>query len=177
MVRLSKKEKEFIINKWRDIEFIGSFSGLSTFLLSLRHKYPEKKYKFSDIETVLKEDPVYLAHLQMPKKIIRRTVNYSEMAPRVSYHADLFEMPPFDNKKFGLLVVDQMTNMIYTRSQETKSADETFRCFMDIFSSNDLLKTLHYFSVDKGAVTRAIIILKFVGLIRRSICFQIVNRV
>ena len=63
---------------------------------------------------------------------------------------DLFEMPPFENFTCGLLVVDQLSNKIFTRAQKTKTAAETFASFMDIFKKNKLLHLLQWVSSDAG---------------------------
>lgn len=147
---LSKRNRLFIIKAWKNSSFYGSYSGESTFLLSLQKEYPKRKFTRSMIRAALTDIPVYTEHRPVKKVISRRKINFNSISVKTSFQMDLFQMPKFGLYTCGILIVDQSSNFIYTKAQKTKSAPETLKSFMDIFKRNNLLHLLQIVSSDQG---------------------------
>ena len=110
----SQKTLDFIKTEWKNQLNPGSFSGLSSFALAMKSRYPEKNYTTAIIKQALGQIPAYISHLQMKKEIPRRHVEYSTATPRTIYQADLAQFPDYLDFKWVYLMVDVVSHMVYT---------------------------------------------------------------
>jgi len=115
----SEKEKEDIINLWRNPSFHGSFSGLTNFQSALKY---DKNIVVSrnELLTIMQEVPEFIIESKRIRKFPRRKVIVHGYAK--TFQADLAEMYEFNTYKWILVVIDLFSRRISVSLKQTSSS-------------------------------------------------------
>lgn len=118
---------------WSDPKFPASFEGASTFQRALVH-YKNIKISLRRIYKVLGSIPEFVMQIKKVNNFPRR--HYSDVFGFGKiFQADLAEMPPSENKKYILVMVDVFSHKIFARALMDKSSKKVKEAFEDIFKT------------------------------------------
>ena len=110
----------FIKNKWRDINFPGSYLSAFSFYKELQKKFPKQTPKYKKVLKILQSIPLYQIHaLYTDKTFFQHLTNVDGAGLEIQI--DLAFMPSFQNFTGFLLAVDPWCNFIYTVPFVSKS--------------------------------------------------------
>jgi hypothetical protein len=122
---------EQILNLWKNPDFDGSFRGIRTFQAFLKTDknidVPEKR-----LYNILKNDAIYLLHLQPKRKFMRRKYDvryYGELL-----QADIAFMFNWKDYQYFLLLIDCFSMKMFAEPLKSKSSDSVANALKKMFS-------------------------------------------
>ena len=115
---------------WHDSK-IG-YRGIQTFQVLLKTNYnidvtQQRLYK------VLKEDPLYLIHIQPKRKFERRSYDIKFLGELMQM--DLAEMFVYNSFKFFLILTDCFSSKVWVKSLKTKQANVVCSALKEIIDN------------------------------------------
>jgi hypothetical protein len=120
---------EKIRSLWKDPTFVGSFTGLSTFLEALHEKNINVSYR--QLFHIMKNVPEYVTTTRPRRKFPTRKMSVHGYG--ALWQADLAEMPIFEDYKYFLLAIDIYSRKIFTYALKTKTSNEVSVAFDSLF--------------------------------------------
>jgi hypothetical protein len=133
MANLSDDE---ILKLWKNPDFDGSFRGIRTFQAFLKTDMnidiPEKR-----LYNILKNDAIYLLHLQPKRKFTRRKYDvrfYGELV-----QADIAYMFKWEDVQYFILLIDCFSKKIFAEPLKNKSSEFVSQALKKFLMSLELL--------------------------------------
>ena len=127
-------EKDFIVSKWKDPEFRGCFTGVSTLTKILKKDFPEKNITKKQVVDALHTEPAFVNRIHNKRKFKRRPYDVKDCFD--TWSMDLAFMKSVRLFIGFLLCVDIGSRRLYARLITNKRAATMKKVIKQIFDED-----------------------------------------